>query len=73
MRYRRIRERLAEMIAGHARGASSAAPWSPQDAAGLALALDAGLYLQHLIDPDTITPELRANAISDVIEPARDR
>ena len=69
-RYRRIRERLAAMIAERSAGSSAAAPRSPHDAAVLALALDAGLFLQHLIDPDAITPELRAEAISEVIESA---
>lgn len=61
-RYRRMRDRLAGMIAERAGGSRS-----PDEAATLVLALDAGLFLQHVIDPDAVTPELRSTAIADVI------
>lgn len=64
-RYRRIRDRLAELIAE--RGSPAV---SPAEAAALLLALDAGLFLQQLIDPDAITPALRARAIADLLDPA---
>lgn len=67
-RYRRMRERLAAMIAERA-----GQPRSPDEAAALVLALDAGLFLQHIIDPDAVTPELRAKAITDVMAPGEHR
>ena len=63
-RYRTMRERLAVMIAERRTRPSG----SPAEAAALVLALDAGLFLQHLVDPDAITPDLRATAIGDVID-----
>ena len=67
-RYARIRTRLADLIGTRWTGARLSRP--PDEAASLALALDAGLFLQQLIDPAAVTPELRATAIADVIEPA---
>lgn len=43
---------------------------APDDVAALVLALDAGLFLQHLIDPEAIRPALRARALTAVIDPA---
>jgi len=67
-RYRRMRDRLAVTIAELDADRGATASRSPDDAA--ALALDAGLFLQQL-DPDAITPGQRAEAIADVIDPAR--
>lgn len=69
-RYRRMRDRLAVVIAERDAAWDATESRSPDDGAALVLALDAGLFLQHLIDPDAITPELRAKAITDVIDPA---
>ena len=68
-RYRRIRDRLAAVIAERdvASGATDSA--SAHELAAQVLALDAGLFLQHLIDPDAITPQLRANALGALIDP----
>lgn len=70
-RYQRMRERLAGMIAERdaARGATGSR--SPDEVAALVLGLDAGLFLQHLLDPEAITPHLRATALTAVIDPAR--
>lgn len=69
-RYRRMRDRLAAMIAERkVAGSEVAGPRSPAEAAALVLALDAGLFLQHVIDPDAVSPALRARAITDVINP----
>jgi AcrR family transcriptional regulator len=70
-RYRRMRDRLAAAIAQRDAESDAGTPRAPDDAATLVLALDAGLSLQHLIDPDAITPELRARAITDVLNPPR--
>lgn len=69
-RYRRMRDRLAAMIAERkVAGSEVAGRRSPAEAAALVLALDAGLFLQHVIDPDAVSPALRARAITDVINP----
>ena len=39
------------------------------EAAALVLALDAGLFLQQLIDPDAVSARLRVATISDVVDP----
>lgn len=65
-RYAQMRERLARAIAER----GSVAPRSPGSVASQLLALDAGLFLQHLIDPDAITAELRADALAALLEPA---
>jgi AcrR family transcriptional regulator len=69
-RYQRIRDRLAAVIAERdaVRGLTDSR--SPHELAAQVLALDAGLFLQHLIDPAAITPELRANALAALIDPA---
>lgn len=68
-RYGQVRDRLAEAIAERdaARGIGDSR--APGDAAALVLALDAGLFLQHLIDPEAITADLRVEAIIAVIDP----
>ena len=70
-RYRRMRDRLAGMIDERDATRGIAGSRTPGEIAALVLALDAGLFLQHLVDPDAITPELRANAIAAVIGQAR--
>ena len=67
-RYARIRTRLADLIGTRSTDARLSRP--PDEAASLALALDAGLFLQQLIDPAAVPPELRATAIADVLAPA---
>ncbi len=69
-RLRLMRERLAEVIADRDAAQGTTRTVTPQDAASLVLALDAGLFLQHLIDDQAISPSLRADAIADVIEGA---
>jgi AcrR family transcriptional regulator len=69
-RYRRMRERLAAAIAENAGESTATVSRSPDEAATLMLALDAGLFLQSIIDPDAVTPELRARAIADVLDTA---
>ncbi len=66
-RYQRMRDRLAGVIVERDAARGIAGSRAPNEVAALVLALDAGLFLQHLIDPDAITPDLRANALSAVI------
>ena len=70
-RYERMRDRLAGAIAGRNAARGIAPSRAPHEVAALVLALDAGLFVQHLIDPEAITPELRASAITAVIDPPR--
>jgi AcrR family transcriptional regulator len=67
-RYAQIRERLAGVIAQRDAATEVTAPRRPEDVATLVLALDAGLFLQKMLDPEVVTPELRADAISAVID-----
>lgn len=69
-RVRLMRERLAEVIADRDAAHGTTRAMSPEDAASLVLALDAGLFLQQLIDEQAISPSLRAEAIADVIDGA---
>jgi AcrR family transcriptional regulator len=68
-RYQRMRERLAATIAARDTARGLAAARAATDVATLVLALDAGLFVQHLIDPATVDPELRARALAAVIDP----
>lgn len=60
-RYQRMRAALA--AASDRWRSDGACPTTAADAATLALALDAGLFLMHLLDPQAVTPELRAMAV----------
>ncbi|MDY7101160.1 MAG: TetR/AcrR family transcriptional regulator [Actinomycetota bacterium] len=68
-RYERIRSTLAAALAerdessGHVEGRDAA------EMATVVLALDAGLFLQHLVDPDAVGPDLRARAIASLVDP----
>ncbi|HEX2142372.1 MAG TPA: helix-turn-helix domain-containing protein [Candidatus Limnocylindria bacterium] len=70
-RYERMRDRLAVVIADRDAARGIADSRAPDEVAALVLAVDAGLFLQHLIDPKAITPDLRANALVAVIDPTR--
>lgn len=69
-RYERMRGRLAGVIAERDAARGIADSRAPREVAALVLALDAGLFLQNLIDPEAITPGVRANALTAVIDPA---
>lgn len=69
-RYERMRDRLAELIAERDAARGVVPAHRPADRAAVVLALDAGLFLQHLADPDAIPPELRADALTAVVDPS---
>lgn len=71
VRYQRMRERLAGMIAERDAARGIADSRAPHEVAALVLALDAGLFLQHLLDPAAITPGFRAKTLTEVIDPPR--
>lgn len=70
-RYERMRNRLADVIAERDAARGIAQSRAPDEVAALVLALDAGLFLQHLVDPEAVTPDLRARALAAVIDPPR--
>lgn len=70
-RYERMRDRLAELIVERQAARGVAPAPRPADQAALVLALDAGLFLQHLADPAAIDPALRAKAITALLDPTR--
>jgi hypothetical protein len=63
-----MRDRLSDLVA--ARHGDRGAPEgrAAGEVAASVLALDAGLFLQQLIDPDAITADFRARAITAVID-----
>lgn len=67
-RYQRMRDRLAAAIAERDAARGEELPLTPDEVAALVLALDAGLFLQQLLDPDAVTPELRANALTAIMD-----
>jgi AcrR family transcriptional regulator len=68
-RYRQLRGRLAELIAKrHARHQSSP-PMPPEHLAALALATDAGLFLQYSAEPGALPWELHADAMLRLLDP----
>jgi AcrR family transcriptional regulator len=68
-RYRQLRGRLAELITKrHARQQSSP-PMPPEHLAALALATDAGLFLQDAAEPGALPWELHADAMIQLLDP----
>lgn len=67
-RYQRMRDRLAAAIAERDAARGEELPLTPDEVAALVLALDAGLFLQQLLDPNAVTPELRANALTAIMD-----
>lgn len=68
-RYQRMRDRLAAVVAERDVAGGVARSRTSDEVATLVLALDAGLFLQHLIDPQAVTSELRADALTEIIDP----
>ncbi|TCM44986.1 TetR/AcrR family transcriptional regulator [Kribbella sp. VKM Ac-2568] len=67
-RYQRMRDRLAAAISERDAARGDELPLTADEVAALVLALDAGLFLQQLLDPHAVTPELRANALTAVMD-----
>jgi AcrR family transcriptional regulator len=68
-RYRRLRGRLGELIAArHARHGTSP-PMPPEHLAALALATDAGLFLQYVAEPGALPWELHGDAMVRLLDP----
>jgi AcrR family transcriptional regulator len=71
-RYRQLRGRLAQLIATRYARRQLAPPMPPEHLAALALATDAGLFLQHAAEPGALPWELRADAIIQLLDPRSD-
>jgi AcrR family transcriptional regulator len=69
-RYRQLRGRLAELIAKrYARHQTAPPPMPPEHLAALALATDAGLFLQYSAEPGALPWALHADAMIQLLDP----
>jgi AcrR family transcriptional regulator len=68
-RYRQLRGRLAELIAKRYARQRATPPMPPEHLAALALATDAGLFLQNAAEPGALPWELHADAMVQLLEP----
>jgi AcrR family transcriptional regulator len=69
-RYRQLRGRLAELIAKRYARHQIPPPMPPEHLAALALATDAGLFLQYSAEPGALPWELHADAMIQLLDPA---
>ena len=69
-RYRQLRGRLAELITERYARRQSSPPMPPEHLAALALASDAGLFLQYSAEPGALPWELHADAMIRLLEPS---
>ena len=72
-RYRQLRGRLGELIARRYARHQTAPPMPPEHLAALALATDAGLFLQYSAEPGALPWELHADAMIQLLDPASRR
>jgi len=68
-RYRQLRGRLAELITKRYARQQSSPPRPPEQLAALALATDAGLFLQYSVEPGALPWELHAEAMIQLLDP----
>jgi AcrR family transcriptional regulator len=68
-RYRQLRGRLAELITKRYARHQAAPPMPPEHLAALALATDAGLFLQYSAEPGALPWELHADAMIQLLDP----
>jgi AcrR family transcriptional regulator len=68
-RYRQLRGRLAQLIAKRYARLQVPPPMPPDHLAALALATDAGLFLQDAAEPGALPWELHADAILRLLDP----
>ena len=72
-RYRQLRGRLAELITKRYARHQTSPPMPPEHLAALALATDAGLFLQYSAEPGALPWELRADAMVQLLDPSYQR
>ena len=68
-RYRQLRGRLAELITKRYARHQTSPPMPPEHLAALALATDAGLFLQYSAEPGALPWELHADAMTQFLDP----
>ena len=68
-RYRQLRGRLAELITKRYARQHNSPPMPPEHLAALALATDAGLFLQYAAEPGALPWELHADAMIQLLDP----
>jgi hypothetical protein len=68
-RYRQLRGGLAGLIAKRYARHQSSPPMPPEHLAALALATDAGLFLQYSAEPGALPWELHADAMLQLVDP----
>jgi AcrR family transcriptional regulator len=68
-RYRQLRGRLAELITERYARQQASPPMPPEHLAALALATDAGLFLQYSAEPGALPWELHADAMIQLLDP----
>ena len=68
-RYRQLRGRLAELVARRYARRQASPPMPPEHLAALALATDAGLFLQYSAEPGALPWELHADAMLQLLDP----
>jgi AcrR family transcriptional regulator len=69
-RYRQLRGRLAELITKRYARHQTSPPMPPEHLAALALATDAGLFLQYSAEPGALPWELHADAMLQLLDPS---
>lgn len=72
-RYRQLRGRLAELISERYARHQTSPPMPPEHLAALAIATDAGLFLQYASEPGALPWELRADAMVPLLDPPHRR
>jgi AcrR family transcriptional regulator len=68
-RYRQLRGRLGELITRRYARHRTSPPMPPEHLAALALATDAGLFLQNAAEPGALPWELHADAMVQLLNP----
>ena len=67
-RYRELRGRLADLIGERYARRQASPPMAPEHLAALALATDAGLFLQYSAEPGALPWELHADAMMQLLD-----
>jgi AcrR family transcriptional regulator len=68
-RYRQLRGRLAELITRRYARHQTSPPMPPEHLAALAIATDAGLFLQYFAEPGALPWELHGDAMIQLLDP----
>jgi AcrR family transcriptional regulator len=72
-RYGQLRGRLAELITRRHTRRQTSPPMPPEHLAALAIATDAGLFLQYSAEPGALPWELRGDAMLQLLDPGQEQ